>query len=54
MWGFITVMNDILVNIFHRSSLLVMAIVGGAILPRIQSEIIESYSIQASFIGLNR
>ncbi|PLW98742.1 MAG: MFS transporter, partial [Marinilabiliales bacterium] len=32
------------------SSLLVMAIVGGAVLPRIQSEIIESYSIQASFI----
>ena len=32
------------------SSLLVMAIVGGAVLPRIQSEIIESYSIQISFI----
>ena len=32
------------------SSLLVMAIVGGAVLPRIQSEIIEGHSIQLSFI----
>jgi MFS transporter, FHS family, L-fucose permease len=32
------------------SSLLVMAIVGGAVLPRIQSQIIESYDIQTSFI----
>ena len=32
------------------SSLLVMAIVGGAVLPKIQSHIIEAYSVQTSFI----
>ena len=32
------------------SSLLIMAVVGGAVLPRIQSQIIESYDIQTSFI----
>ena len=32
------------------SSLLVMAIAGGAILPIIQSQIIERYDIQTSFI----
>jgi len=32
------------------SSLLVMAIVGGAILPMIQSQIIESFDVQTSFI----
>lgn len=32
------------------SSLLVMAIVGGALLPLIQSQLIENYSVQTSFI----